>query len=176
MSEIDKKIDIALKIKRLAEEGFEGEAQAAKLALERYMKKHNISESDLQQEVVQKFSYNVAMKDFNLFSQIVSNVCYPKPSITYRGNKKTILYIKVKPEDGILIEAKFEFYKKALEAQYKLFYSAFIQKNHLYSAKPYEESDEPQTDEERLKRFKIAMIAEGLEKEKFNNTKRIGNE
>lgn len=75
-----------LKIYELAEKGVAGERDAAKLALDRLMKKHNLTEEALSSLKLRRYTFKYASElDLNLFVQLMY----------YFLGKKNIRFLKV---------------------------------------------------------------------------------
>lgn len=126
-----------LKIKALAENGYEGEAKAARHLLEKVLEKHNMTFEDLAQEELKKREFRVP-RDMNyLFAHVVAQIIGAKRArkITYYTNKPSMKYCEVTDLEYLEIANMFDFHfrqlKKEIEKQKKLTTTAYIYKHKL---------------------------------------------
>ena len=173
----EKIITLARKLKALADKGVDGEKENAETMLLNLMEKHGITIEEIENEKTDNFFFVIDPKYRKLFVQICGNI---NKSIKVYGeyDQKTQRHFKTlgcKPGNFsikstfaqyIEVEAKFEFYKKVYDAELEIFYSAFIQSNHLYVDSDSTEEKEYSTEElARLRR--ILAMSDYIEKAKY---------
>jgi len=166
-----KVIELAKKLKALADRGIGGEKENAIMFLERLMQQHGITYAEIEGEAVSEHRVYFIKKDYDITRQIIASVIGKLSRANYseykyvQSNGKRAFGIVCSDADYLLIDAKLNFYLKAYEAELELFYHAFIQRNELYmkadSTKQSETIEEPQTEEElrRLERMHKMMRA-----------------
>jgi len=166
-----KVIELAKKLKALADRGIGGEKENAIMFLERLMQQHGITYAEIEGEAVSEHVVYYIKKDFDITRQIIASVIGKLSRENYakykyvQSNGKRAFCINCTDAEYLLIDAKLNFYLKVYAAELELFYSAFIQRNELYmkadSTKQSETIAEPQTKEElqRLERMHRMMRA-----------------
>lgn len=136
-----KQIELAKKLKALAERGVGGEKENAEAMLKSFMLKHGLRMEDIDGEKIDKYFFKIEKTEkalSRLFQQIVARV---NKDINVYGNipVKTINKYKLKGNffiectvaEYVEIEAMYSFYKVLYAAELKVFYSAFVQANDL---------------------------------------------
>lgn len=189
MNNIEQIIEKLRKVKTIANEGTEGERQAAEQLLSSLMKQYDISAEQLED---QKADYHMVYTgegkyDYKLFKQIVfrfrssSDVKFAD----LRKAKKS--YIKLWSREGLgpananagvyctkaeLVELMsiFEIYRRDFSEHLQAFYYAYLDTNDLLVG----EADAPLTEQEREMLRKAAAMALGIEKKEL--FKQIENE
>lgn len=160
---VSKAIELAKKLKALAEQGVGGEKTNAAYQLSKLMKKHNISESDIENDTIISKKYKVGPHS-ELMQQVVVSI-NDSVSIFTMHRSKVNLVIDATIAEHIEIEAKFNVYRTAYEKQLAenidIFYRAFVQKNALYSSKKYEPKN--YTPEELAKMRKVLNLSKNLD-------------
>ena len=73
---MNKHIELAKKLKALADKGIGGEKVNAEKMLNDLLKKHNITIEDVEGEKTENYFFKVKPEDSNLFIQIVKRVRY----------------------------------------------------------------------------------------------------
>jgi len=177
----DKIIILAKKLKALADGGIGGEKTNAIKMLETLMKKHSITMEMIEGKIIKEHEFFLLSEEYQFFHQVAASVFGndgPRPyKFMYKGGKrapgKDRCGIDCSYEDFIYLMAKHQFfYNQYLEDQ-KIFYSAFVQKNKLYT-KPCDDEEEldsdrpPLTPQEKARLFKIANVMQGLDRAVFN--------
>jgi len=124
-------------VKALAEKGSAGERDNAAALLTTLMKKHGITDADLEgaEVSVHWIRYKTIYERKLLFQLSYMHLGSGHASGcvgAYSGRKRKEVGIKCTPAQFIEIEADYQFYRKALEEELDVFYSAFIQKNELF--------------------------------------------
>ena len=138
------------------------------------MREHGISFEDIESEVKKSRSFRYYSNDERKFLiQVISSVIGKKFGANhgdmFRDNKKLYKYA-VELTDAQFIEVleKHRFFWKEYQEAQELFYSAFIQKQKLYS-KPEEkhgddEEEKEMTPEEKARMCKMVQMMGGIEK------------
>lgn len=165
------KLELLQKIKALVNAGVGGEAINAKKKLEELMKKYNITEEELSDEIIEKFDIKVTgFAERKLLSQVVYSVCgdidSKKGVWEYVNGKKNIRCVHCTKAEFLEIEAKFDFYKREFRLQQKYFLDSFIQANEIF---PPREKTKPNDREYFLSEedMKILKMSRGIEKSIF---------
>ena len=164
------KAEILQKIKALADRGIDGERESAQALLSRLMKQYGISEAELEEEqrVTAWFRYSQETER-RLLNQIIYMVtgssgfgCVG----SYSGRKRKERGAECTAAERLEIEANYEFFKAAMEAELEIFYSAFANKNRLFPSpdKCPPKHEEDLTPEEREKALKAGLMMEGMER------------
>lgn len=128
------------KIQALAERGDRGEKESAAALLERLMKQHGISETELEEDrrELAWFRYKTPL-EHRLLNQVIFAVTGRAASGcvgAYTGRTRKKSGIECTAAERLEIEFSFEFYKAALEKELDRFYIAFIQKTSYSPKKP----------------------------------------
>ena len=123
-------------VQALAERGDRGEKENAAAMLERLMKQYGITETELAEDrrEIAWFRFKTPLER-RLLNQIIYTVtgrvaysCVGK--YTNRTRKK--LGIECTSAERLEIEFSFKFYNAAFEKELDRFYSAFLNKNHIF--------------------------------------------
>ena len=141
---MSKFIELAKKLKALAEQGVGGEKVNAEIKLRALMQKHNISMSDIEEPVLVERVFIIPDKYRRLFMYIVMNVC-GDVSIYKSSRKRTAFFVEMSAEDYILVTQKFDFYSKAYEQKLKVFLRSFIMANDLFMKINDDDEDPPES-------------------------------
>ena len=140
---MSKYIELAKKLKALAERGIDGEKQTAEKMLSALLKKHKITIEEIEDEKLEKYYFKLETGEHDLWHQIIKQVnyyikCYgefPKKLIKeleLGGN----YMIECTATNYIEIEAKYSFYKRLYNDELDIFYSAFLKANDLLVDNP----------------------------------------
>lgn len=170
---MEKVLELARKLKELADRGIGGEKENAQVMLERLMKKHHITIDmiDSSDSIDRKFK--ITKEEFKFWRQIVANVLgeIGIGSYTNERTKKKSYFVKCTSCEFIEIQAKFEFFYKIYEEEQKIFYSAFIQAQHLYLKESADSDAKEQakelSPEEKAKLYKMMNMMKGLDRHIF---------
>lgn len=164
-----KQIQLAQKLKALADKGIDGEKANAQQLLQRYLNKNGLTMEDIDSEVVKSCYLNLGTESetAKLFKQIVASVlgndgdCYylnkqqllafKKARYVGFTSKSFVIHYKATESEKAEIMAKMDFYIDEYRRQKSIFYSAFIQKNELYSNPQRTEESDVEQDEEEIK-------------------------
>lgn len=165
---MDKYIELAKKLKALADRGLGGEATTAKRILDNYLKKHNLTILDIEGEKKTLEVFRTNNKYKKLFLQVASTVIGIRIDRRYVKRKNpNHLLLEVTKAEKIEINIKYEFYKKHFDMQYDIFFRAFIVKNQLFAFDGEKTDIGSLDEEERKKAFKILEMARNLEKSQY---------
>lgn len=160
-----------LKIKALAEKGAEGEKDAAKRMLKRWMHKYNLSIEDLFEETryEYKFSFPRDPYEREIFKQCMYKALNVQTIHYAISHTKSFVYFKLtKVEYSDFVEL-YEWYLKAFRKRVKdemrVFTDAFIQKNELWPETTSSEPRKPLTREEYNYLIKVSLVAASMDKD-----------
>lgn len=170
---MSKVIELAKKLKALAENGVGGEKINAQKMLESFMKKHHITSEDIESDNILEYYFKIESKYGNLFTQISKR---KNREIKVYGEfpQKTIKQYRLKgnymlectKEEYVYISTAFDILKRLYEKELEVFYYAFCQSNDLLLDRTGD-SKEP-TKEEIAKIRKARLMADMIEKAKIN--------
>jgi len=172
---MSKHIELAKKLKALAEKGVGGEKINAEKMLNDLLKKHNISIEEINGEKLEDYYFKIIDKySWTLLYQIVKKVnlsirCFgeiPKNKIREYKLKGNYL-IECTASEYIEIEAKYDFYLKLYKSELNTFLSAFIEANDLGVDDPNREAKEL-TGEQIKELYRIQEIASKIKKGEFH--------
>lgn len=162
-----RKIELLEKIKKLADQGYGGEAENAAALLSRLMKKYGISENELDSEKVTwcYFKYS-GYWEKRLLQQIMYATT-GKPSYrakhTHTGRPINELAAECTKVQEIEIKAAFEFYNYYLKKDMEIFYEAFISANDIYwKGEDIKEIKERELDLDKL--AKVMLMTKSIER------------
>jgi len=176
------------KIKRLAEDGIDGEKETAKTLLERLMKQYKISDKDLE-ESTRKYWYT-SISGFKC-NELLVQICsfYPDygkdegvwfsyvPNLTGSSKRSAEAFmhrqkifgkntiVHATREEFIEIMAKYEIYHKSLIKHYNSLYYAFLLRNGLLHEA---DKNAKVTEKDLEKASYAARMAGGIEKSVVN--------
>ena len=137
MGERERLLERLKGVKALADRGADGERDNAAALLAALMEKHGITEADLEGGEISThwIRYKTIYERKLLFQLSYMHLgsghafgCVGR----YTGRQRKEVGVKCTPAQYIEIEADYQFYRKALEEELSVFYSAFIQKNELF--------------------------------------------
>lgn len=173
---MSKYIELAKKIKALAEKGIDGEKENAEKLLQNLMRKHNISIEDLEDEKSEMFYFKIESYSHDLEFKILNQLTgifnlklfgmFPPKIIrelklpgNYGVECTKVIYIEIK--------AKFDFYCKSLEKRLDEFFYAFCIKNDLLVPEGENDKDKMLTPEEKKTMLNALKISKNLESDIF---------
>lgn len=167
-----KKIELAKKLKALAEQGEAGEKQVAEFKLKEFMRKHGITDEDIESEKIEAYFFYIGPDSEKLKTTLLNQICGTM-GLSIRGPiaVKDKRKYKMKEDFGvhctasqyIEISAKFEFYKNILKSDLKTFIYAFAMKHDLL-IKASENKDKPTNEDQDIAR-KALIMSMGLNDE-----------
>lgn len=178
-------IDKILKVKALAERGFEGEKTNAERMLNELMQKYNISDDDIDAEKKELYLFDTENNMFlQLFVQIY-HLNYGREREILDGNKipKKLkkewagygfgdangnVAIKCTKAEFIELKILFDIYKEDLKIQYDTFLYAYFIKNNLL-LQPSKDDEQKETSKEDIKKtLKAMQMSESIEKKEIH--------
>ena len=134
---MSKHIELAKKLKKLAEQGIGGEKTNAENILEAYMLKYNISHADIQDMKNNEYFMNIPQELRKLFNQIVHKVYdnlktyHFLPEAIKEHNLKGNTLVICTVSDWIEIDMMYNVYSKLYLEELKVFNRAFYLANNL---------------------------------------------
>jgi hypothetical protein len=134
---MEKILELAKKLKALADKGVGGEKENAVTMLGRLMKKHNITIDMISNIDKKEFVFYTVVERKRFLVQIVASVLgldcdiFTYPSDSRRKKKR--IGTNCTSAEAIEIQARFDFFWKAWESELDIFYSAFIQTNKIFA-------------------------------------------
>jgi hypothetical protein len=158
----NKTIELARKIKALADSSEGGEQLSAIEHLTRFMKKHNLTTEDIESETLHNFYFYLEQAERRLFFQIAASEIADFGIEVIKGG----VCMKLENATGVLFRAKYDFYKKKYKEQEAVFYTAFISKNDLWK-KGETIATSSMDKEERKKRAAAEKMAKTIPKSIF---------
>lgn len=172
---MDKHIELAKKLKQLADKGIGGEKLNAEQMLNNLLKKHNLTLADIEDEVKQDFFLKFTDEyKWRMFSQITSLI---DPTISKYGKfpDKLIKTHRLKGNyivtctvaQYIEIQAMHEFYFRLYQAELDVFYTGFLHANRLLLPPDADQKPEDLSDEELQKELRIRKLAQSIQSEEF---------
>lgn len=170
-----KHIELAKKIKELAEKGIGGEKINTEKMLNDLLKKHNISIEEIEGEKLLDFYFTINDEHiFSLLFQIIKGVnlnirCFgeiPKSKVRALKLKGNYL-IECTASEFVEIESKFDFYHRIYKSELDTFLKAFIHANDLEIDNPNREVKEL-TQEEFKELYRIREMASKIKKGEFH--------
>lgn len=179
---MNKHIELAKKLKALADKGVGGEKVNAEKMLNDLLKKHNITIEDVEGEKTENYFFKVKPEDSNLFIQIVKRVRYDlKVYGEVPAKKIKELHLKgnyfttCTAFEFIEIRTMFDHYTELYKKELDIFFGAFLTANDLLAKPPKSEqlTIRDLTPEEQLKWMRQQEMASKIKTETFR--KRIGH-
>lgn len=176
MKDREQLLQKAKKIQALAERGDRGEKESAAALLDRLMKQYGITETELAEDRREMawFRFKTPLER-RLLHQIIYAVTgrVGYSCVGARTNRpRKMLGIECTAAERLEIELSFEFYNAALEKELDRFYSAFLNKNHIFPEKAIEEvPDVEEIDLEEAQR--LSMMMAGMEE--YTRRKALGS-
>ncbi|GAB4042523.1 hypothetical protein [Spirosoma litoris] len=169
---------LAEKLLALARRGVGGEKENAEQMLLKHLTKYGLTLAEFERtnETI-KFTID-RMLDNNsernvFYIQVIASVIGQartnKIDTWIQTDKKKSWYEIIGTlSEKIEIEAKVEIYWRDYQEQQRLFYEAYVQKNHLYALpepkSSNEEDDKPLTPEEKARAYKMAKMMDGIDR------------
>jgi len=169
----DGKIELAKKLNELSKRGDSGERDNALKRLETVMKKYGITDEMLEYDIRNQFEFVVEKEQKRFMNQVIASVCGKINVFLVRGEerkKKQRLFVEITNAEFIEISEKFIFFWDRYHKDLELFYSAFIQRNELYT-KPDPDAESNPSNKSVDEIIAMVSLMRGLEKHTM--TKRI---
>lgn len=159
-------INKAKKLFTLANQGADGEKEAAALILNRLMDKYGISDSDLEEETIslEWFRYKDKLNR-RLLIQVIYMVLGPKEIYRRKDGRGKLVSAYCTLAERLEIEITFDFFSRAMDKELERFLQAFIIKNHLYPTSDKDNSEDQEISEEEWQ--KLCYMIRGMEYHKI---------
>lgn len=159
---MSKHLELARKLKALADRGVDGEKENAENMLNALLKKHGITIEEIEGEKLEDYFFNLEPAEHDLWFQIVKHVNYSIKSYGAFPDKLIKdaelggnYMVKCTASNYIEIEAKYSFYKRLYAEEVEIFYLAFLRANVLLVDNPNKKDvDFTHDDYEKWKRIK----------------------
>lgn len=158
----EKYIELAKKLKALADQGIGGEKINAKSKLDALIHKLGLTIEDLGIDEVKEFSFKIGAVRRKFFNQISASVT----GNGYRFYSKTKVFCNCTQAEAIEIQLKFNFYWPEFRRQRDTFFLAFIKANHLYRAGVTKKWDDL-TQEQQRQYEEVSRMAQGVDTLEF---------
>ena len=143
-----------LKVKALAEEGVDGEREAARTVLNRLMLKHGLPEIGWSDEPVRPYHFSYKNKyEKRILIQICAKVT-KQSTVRYRStsSRSKSISVTLTPDQYHAMKGLYSVYRKAFEKELERvaagLIDAFIHKHDLWSGASSDQETEPMTAEE----------------------------
>ena len=171
---MNKVIELAKKLKALADKGVGGEKINAEKMLQALLKKHNITIEEIEGEKINDFFFMLKKEDFQLFYQVLCTVNKLIPA--YGEYTKTLIrkykwkgnyMIRCTPAEYIEIEAKFNFYLKLFNEEKEVLLIAFVSANQLYSPNAGFAETEKMSEAELEKALRAQQLSQSIKKGQY---------
>lgn len=170
-----KLIDLAKKLHALASRGVDGEKTNAERLLSRIMSENNISLEALESIKRERETFRCMVDHRFLLVQIAFMVLGSGAAIYKYKHRPSCIQAECTPAEKVEIEAVFDFYKRAYEADLKLLQKAFIQKNRIFPKDGQAIDIDSLSKEEQIMAFKVGLLAEGLSKHQMRRQLEMKN-
>lgn len=174
----DKVIELAKKIKVLAEKGEGGEKRNAEAMLADLMRKYGISAEQVESPVVKRYYFQAKGINHDILTQCVVSTNYElrdkfwTVKTMYRKTHGDCL-CECTAAEYIEISQKYDLYKKLYKKELDVFFRAFCTANDLLGTPPKMQTTDDLTDKERDEFIRAARMANSIKKERV--TKQITN-
>lgn len=160
-------IELAKKLKALAERGEGGEKYNAQKKLDRVMEKYGITKEMLEEDTLYQITFKIKATQRRMFMQILASIVGMGFEVIRSRRKPTLCIIQLTKLQEAELRAKFGFYWRAWELQQEIFMEAFIMKNDLYPKDGPVASMEELTVEQMAKTRKAFMASQTIERASY---------
>lgn len=158
----DKVVALLRKLKALADRGEGGEKENAERMLVEFLKKHDISLSQLQEDDLEDRIFKVPVRYKQLFIQVAASILGRERSIYgVRGYPSNVM-IECSVSEYTELQMAFDFYRDALAEQLELFEEAFYQKNKLFPLGAGGACDIKMTNEDLARLDRLMALMRGM--------------
>nr|WP_320022112.1 hypothetical protein [uncultured Draconibacterium sp.] len=161
-------IELAKKLKALADRGVDGEKINAAVKLEALLKKYDLTIEDVEAEIVQAelFEYKFVQKQ--ILIQVIMMVMGMNVKIWGSTQKRNAFIVDCTKSQFIEIQAAFNFYWNAYEEDLRIFNQAFIQKNKLLPRDGGTRSIGEMSDEDKREIRKILNMMDSIDRKQHS--------
>lgn len=156
-------LELAKKLKALADGGFAGEKESAQAALDRVMQKYNITPEMLEESTPDWHIFIVHHDQLRLFGQTLYAVTGGHPKIRVFRNRRETYAVELTKVQAVEGRLMFEFYWKAWQEELEVFYSAFVQANKILPDNAPVDKGEDLTADNMKKTLKMFQMAQGID-------------
>lgn len=147
-----KHIELAKKLKVLADRGTGGEKVNAEKLLNKLLKKHGLTIEDIEAEKVQPYYFKASGIYAKLLHQIIARVNYNLKTydvhLKYRKILPGNIFTECTTAEYLEIEEMFRVFKKLYKSENDIFYMAFLTANDLLAIPPKEKTTDDLTPKE----------------------------
>lgn len=173
---MSKHVELAKKLKALADKGIGGEKTNAQKMLSALLKKHKLTLKDIEEEKKSLHYFKITSDKAQLLHQIIGFVNHDLrfwgeiPAATIKKLKmKGNFFTECTVAEFIQIEAMFEFYSRLYESELNVFFHAFVAANSLYPSIPNDQKKNfsDLTKEEQEAYIRAQELAEKIKTETF---------
>lgn len=164
---MSKYIELARKLRALAEKGVGGERVNAEQQLRNLMEKHGITIDDLEAEEKKYHVFEVPRHHRKLFDQIAYTILGLGFMRAELKDNEGQLAVETTAAKAVEIDSKFQFYMRAWEEELEVFFIAFVKKNALYIESEAPTSARDLSLEEIRKHLEAELVAQGIKKRIF---------
>lgn len=172
-------IERARKVLALAEQGVDGEAKAAKLALEALLKKHGLTIEDLKNEKRERREFSIKNRnEVLIFNHCILNM-FGHDSVvwdrhyTYKRDYRHI-YAEMTDIEYLDFKPFFEFhilqFRKELKKMLDAITSAYVNKHNLFDSNPTSDQDDQKTKTDMQKLYMIMLVMDSMESSSYHKT------
>lgn len=159
----DKILELAKKLKALADRGVGGEQKNAVAKLHALLEKNGLTAQDLEDEKLSHEMFEYKNGEKVIFAHIIWRACGERVRLFGRKRKRNAFIIECTHAQKIEILAMQELYRRAYQKELKLFVKAFILQNDLGTDGEPGAPSPPMSLEERLK---LANMMKGIDKQR----------
>lgn len=162
---MSKYIELAKKLKALADRGIGGEKINAEKMLKALMKKHGITMQEIEGDEIDFNEIIVSKEKKKLFHQIGYSIfgkAFRNLDIRRVGSTR---YVKCTKAQAVEWEAKLNFYWRLYAEELDIFFHAFVQRNNIFSSDAEEHEPKPE-ERERIRR--VLEMASTIKKESYS--------
>lgn len=164
MENNEKHMELMKKLRTLAERGGPGERENARRMLDKLLKKYNVAEADLSDDVLEIHWYTVKNEEERKLLDQVAYKVAPKNTTycrRYGKGKYTTRGIKCTKAQALQIEIEFDFYKALWQEEKAFFLQAFIQKHQIFDMSPGHATDDGSMSDDEL--FRMSAMINGMQ-------------
>lgn len=167
---MSKYLELAKKLKALSERGIDGEKENAAAALDKLMKKHDITHEMLEDAETRYAYFKVTPEQRRLFFQVVASVIGNNFETYFKRGKKNIIILKVTSEEVIEIEIRYAIFWKAYIKEEEIFWTAYVHKNNLHpKPMPNDTKEEKELSDEEIADLRKALeLSKSIEKQNIH--------
>ena len=164
---MSKYLELARKLKALADRGVGGEKENAKTMLKALMKKYGFTVADIDgEEIDWQEIKGVTSEKNKLFHQVCYHVCGKKYRKMGVKKYKNIRFLHSTKAEAIEVEAKLNFFWKLYEEELQIFHHAFVQRNNIYAEDG--DASEPKTKEELDHARRVAEMSRTIKRQSYS--------